>query len=81
MWRELKSHANQLVISLGGTITHHHAVGRDHRSGYHAQSTDLYRGMLAAAKVEVDLQGVLNPGVLIDPTGRNVGPSGVLSDP
>jgi alkyldihydroxyacetonephosphate synthase len=81
MWRELKSHANQLVISLGGTITHHHAVGRDHRSGYHAQSPDLYRGMLAAAKVEVDPQGVLNPGVLIDPTGRNVGPSGVLSDP
>ena len=80
MWRELKMRANQLVISLGGTITHHHAVGRDHRSGYHAQSPDLYRGMLAAAKVEVDPQGVLNPGVLIDPIGRNVGPSGVLGD-
>ncbi|MEM9406479.1 MAG: FAD-binding oxidoreductase [Acidobacteriota bacterium] len=69
-WREIKIAANEVVVSSGGTVTHHHAVGRDHRkSGYDAQRPDLFARALAAAKAELDPKGLLNPGVLIDPLG------------
>ena len=77
-WRKLKLVANDLVVGLGGTVTHHHAVGRDHRSGYEQQSPELYRQTLAAAKAYLDPKAVLNPGVLIDPVGKKVGMRGVL---
>lgn len=77
-WCEIKRAANELVISLGGTSTHHHAVGRDHRSGYEAESAPLFLSALAAAKSALDPKGIMNPGVLIDPVGRKVGLSGVL---
>lgn len=77
-WCEIKRAANELVISLGGTSTHHHAVGRDHRSGYERESAPLFLSALAASKSVLDPQGVMNPGVLIDPIGRKVGLSGVL---
>jgi alkyldihydroxyacetonephosphate synthase len=66
-WREIKAAANEAVVGHGGTITHHHAVGRDHRSGYEREVDPLFRNMLAAAKQVVDPQGLLNPGILIDP--------------
>ena len=77
-WRKLKLVANDLVVGLGGTVTHHHAVGRDHRSGYEQQSPELYRQTLAVAKAHLDPKAVLNPGVLIDPVGKKVGMRGVL---
>jgi len=77
-WCEIKRAANDLVISLGGTSTHHHAVGRDHRSGYEVESAPLFLSALAAAKSALDPHGVMNPGVLIDPLGRKIGLSGVL---
>lgn len=77
-WREIKTATNEIVVRLGGTVTHHHAVGRDHRSGYERQSAPLYRAALAAAKTSLDGAGILNPGVLIDPTGRTVGQRGAL---
>jgi alkyldihydroxyacetonephosphate synthase len=67
------------VVDLGGTVTHHHAVGRDHRSGYERQAPPLFRAALSAAKQALDPAGVLNPGVLIDPTGRPVGARGALA--
>jgi alkyldihydroxyacetonephosphate synthase len=79
-WREIKQAANEAVVAHGGTITHHHAVGRDHRSGYEREVPDLYRSMLAAAKRVADPQGIMNPGVLIDPVGRSVGITGPLVD-
>ncbi len=79
-WRRIKRAANDLVVSFGGTVTHHHAVGRDHRSGYEQQSPELYRRTLAAAKATVDPEGIFNPGVLIDPVGKTVGITGVLGE-
>ena len=55
------------VIACGGTITHHHAVGRDHRPWYDRQRPDAFAQALRAAKRAVDPTGALNPGVLIDP--------------
>jgi len=77
-WREIKKATNEIVVSLGGTVTHHHAVGRDHRSGYEAQSPVLFRQALASAKSLLDPSGILNPGVLIDPDKRQVGQRGAL---
>ena len=78
-WRDIKAAANEAVTQHGGTITHHHAVGRDHRSGYEREADPLFRRLLAAAKHEVDPRAVLNPGVLFDPLGRTVGITGALA--
>jgi alkyldihydroxyacetonephosphate synthase len=77
-WREIKQATNEIVVGLGGTITHHHAVGRDHRGGYERQSPAIFRSALAAAKKSLDPAGILNPGVLIDPAERPIGIRGAL---
>jgi alkyldihydroxyacetonephosphate synthase len=66
-WSEIKAAASEAVLEHGGTITHHHAVGRDHRPWYDRQRPALFADALAAAKAAVDPRGALNPGVLIDP--------------
>ncbi|MBI1817656.1 MAG: FAD-binding oxidoreductase [Deltaproteobacteria bacterium] len=66
-WDEIKVAVADAVIGLGGTITHHHAVGRDHRPGYDRQRPDGFARALRAAKSALDPAGILNPGVLIDP--------------
>jgi alkyldihydroxyacetonephosphate synthase len=66
-WDEIKAAASAAVIDAGGTITHHHAVGRDHRPWYDAQRPDPFADALRGAKRAVDPTAVLNPGVLIDP--------------
>lgn len=65
-WRQIKAATNEICIANGGTITHHHAVGRDHRSGYQAQTPDLYLSSIKAVKSQLDPAGIMNPGVLID---------------
>jgi len=66
-WDEIKAAAAEAVIEGGGTITHHHAVGRDHRPWYDRQRPAPFAAALRAAKAELDPAGLLNPGVLIDP--------------
>jgi len=66
-WLAIKSAALDAVIENGGTVTHHHAVGRDHRPWYDRQRPPLFAEALRAAKKALDPQGLLNPGVLIDP--------------
>jgi alkyldihydroxyacetonephosphate synthase len=66
-WTAIKQAAADAIIALGGTITHHHAVGRDHRPWYDRQRPDLFATALRAAKKTLDPASVLNPGVLLDP--------------
>jgi alkyldihydroxyacetonephosphate synthase len=66
-WDEIKAAVSDAVIDGGGTITHHHAVGRDHRPWYDRQRPEPFAQGLRAAKRELDPRGLLNPGVLIDP--------------
>jgi alkyldihydroxyacetonephosphate synthase len=79
-WREIKLAANAAVVGQAGTVTHHHAVGRDHRSGYEVEVPGLFRQMLAAAKAVVDPTGILNPGALYDARSRSLGKCGVLCE-
>jgi alkyldihydroxyacetonephosphate synthase len=66
-WDEVKAAVSEAVLGAGGTITHHHAVGRDHRPWYDRQRPDRFAEALRAAKRAVDPAGTLNPGVLLDP--------------
>jgi alkyldihydroxyacetonephosphate synthase len=66
-WQAIKHAAGDALMRFGGTITHHHAVGRDHRPWYDEQRPAAFADALRAAKRAVDPAGVLNPGVLIDP--------------
>jgi alkyldihydroxyacetonephosphate synthase len=67
-WRHIKGAASEALIAAGGTITHHHAVGREHRPWYDRERPDLFAAALKAAKSALDPQGLFNPGVLIDPS-------------
>ena len=63
-WDEVKAAASDAVLDAGGTITHHHAVGRDHQPWYAEQRPAPFAAALAAAKRAVDPAGILNPGVV-----------------
>jgi alkyldihydroxyacetonephosphate synthase len=65
-WRAIKRAASDAIIAAGGTITHHHAVGRDHRPWYDEQRPDLFAGALRGAKAALDPASIMNPGVLVD---------------
>jgi len=66
-WDEIKAAVSAALIEGGGTITHHHAVGRDHRPWYDRQRPAPFAAALRAAKAELDPAATMNPGVLIDP--------------
>jgi alkyldihydroxyacetonephosphate synthase len=66
-WDAIKGAAAEAILAAGGTITHHHAVGRDHRPWYDRQRPDPFAAALRGAKAAVDPAGILNPGVLLDP--------------
>jgi alkyldihydroxyacetonephosphate synthase len=66
-WAVVKRAVSDAIIAEGGTITHHHAVGRDHRPWYDAQRPEPFALALAGAKAAVDPHGVMNPCVLVDP--------------
>ncbi|HTO06953.1 MAG TPA: FAD-binding oxidoreductase [Myxococcota bacterium] len=65
-WAEVKATASRVLGEEGATITHHHAVGRDHRDGYDRERPELFARALRGAKRELDPHWLLNPGVLFD---------------
>ncbi len=69
-WATIKAAASEMVLGNGGTITHHHAVGRDHRRWYDRQRPPLFASAMQAAKDVLDPAGVCNPGVLLGPSPR-----------
>jgi alkyldihydroxyacetonephosphate synthase len=64
-WRRVKGAACEAIVASGGTITHHHAIGRDHAPYMKAEVGELGLDLLRAAKQRLDPEGILNPGKLI----------------
>jgi alkyldihydroxyacetonephosphate synthase len=64
-WRAAKTAASEAIVAAGGTITHHHAIGRDHRQWLAAESGPLGIEVLRAAKERLDPAGIMNPGKLL----------------
>ena len=65
--RRAKDAASRAIGAAGATITHHHAVGRDHRHYLEAEIGPLGIAVLRAVKDTVDPRGIMNPGVLVPP--------------
>ncbi len=63
-WWQIKQAACDALIEAGGTITHHHAVGRMHRPWYDRQRPEPFATALAAVQQAVDPARIMNPGVL-----------------
>ncbi|MDP9642390.1 alkyldihydroxyacetonephosphate synthase [Actinopolyspora lacussalsi] len=66
-WQHAKRAAGDAITSVGATITHHHAVGSDHRDWMVEEVGELGLDVLRAVKETVDPEGVLNPGKLLPP--------------
>lgn len=64
-WLAAKAAAGQAITAVGATITHHHAVGTDHRDWLPAEIGELGVSVLRAVKADLDPTGILNPGVLV----------------
>jgi alkyldihydroxyacetonephosphate synthase len=64
-WARAKGAASDAIVARGATITHHHAIGTDHRPWLEAEIGPVGVRILRAVKGELDPTGVLNPGVLI----------------
>ncbi|GGC60726.1 FAD-binding oxidoreductase [Hoyosella rhizosphaerae] len=64
-WSAAKKAASDAMIATGATITHHHAIGRDHKPWFAQEIGDIGVSVLRAVKQRIDPTGILNPGVLI----------------
>ena len=64
-WQDVKRVASQAIVDGGGTITHHHAVGRDHAPWMGAEIGEQGLRVLRAAKAELDPAAIMNPGKLL----------------
>ncbi|WP_144872519.1 FAD-binding oxidoreductase [Microbacterium sp. 1.5R] len=65
VWSAVKARTNDVIIATGGTISHHHAVGRDHAPWLESEIGSTGVRILRAIKRELDPAGILNPGALI----------------
>ncbi|HWB69353.1 MAG TPA: FAD-binding oxidoreductase [Solirubrobacterales bacterium] len=64
-WRKVKHAASEAIVAVGGTITHHHAVGRDHAPYMEPEIGALGIDALRAVKQRLDPTGIMNPGKLL----------------
>ena len=65
----MKEAASHAIVSAGGTITHHHGIGRDPLPYMRAEVGEVGMETLQSVKAQLDPAGVMNPGKLVDPTG------------
>ena len=65
-WDRIKQVVSEALIDLGGTITHHHSVGKDHRPFYKNQRSEIFAKAMRAVKSDLDPKWILNPDVLIE---------------
>lgn len=75
-WAKAKDAASRAIGEAHGTITHHHAIGRDHRAYLEAEIGPLGADILRAVKAVVDPRGIMNPGALVPPAEASVTATG-----
>jgi alkyldihydroxyacetonephosphate synthase len=78
-WMAIKSAVSDALEAAGGTITHHHAVGRLHRPWYQREGSPIFLRAMDAVKGELDPRRILNPGVLVE-AGPGAGATGAGDD-
>ncbi len=66
-WHAAKAAACEAILTHGGTLTHHHAIGRDHAPWLEREIGELGVALLRSAKATLDPAGIMNPGTLLDP--------------
>ena len=71
-WRAAKTAASDAIVAGGGTITHHHAVGRDHAPWLPSEIGELGVEVLRAVKERLDPAGIMNPGKLLGLRNRPI---------
>jgi alkyldihydroxyacetonephosphate synthase len=64
-WRAAKDAAGEAILAAGGSISHHHGIGRDHLSFYQREVGELAIEAMRAVKQRLDPAGILNPGILL----------------
>ncbi|MEO3784804.1 FAD-binding oxidoreductase [Actinocorallia sp. B10E7] len=64
-WDEAKTAVNEAIIAAGGSISHHHGVGTEHKAAYAEEIGPLGVEVLRAVKRSLDPAGILNPGILV----------------
>ncbi len=64
-WRQAKAAVGQAILAAGGSISHHHGIGRDHLAAYEQEIGTLGIEVLRTVKARLDPVGILNPGILI----------------
>ncbi|MFO0761810.1 MAG: FAD-binding oxidoreductase [Byssovorax sp.] len=65
-WDAIKAAVSEVIVAEGGTITHHHAVGRDHGPWYRRERSPVFAAAFGAVKQALDPRGIMNPGVLVE---------------
>jgi len=68
-WSTAKEAASDAIVANGGTITHHHAIGRDHVRWLRDEVGETGLEVLRAVKERLDPNGVMNPGKLLPESG------------
>jgi alkyldihydroxyacetonephosphate synthase len=66
LWRGVKNAASQIIVAQGGTISHQHGVGLDHRRYLPQEKGELGMRALSCVRASFDPQSMLNPGKLMD---------------
>ena len=64
-WRAAKTAASEAILAAGGSISHHHGIGIDHRPFYEREVGPLAVEALRAVKARLDPAGIMNPGILL----------------
>ena len=67
-WHAAKAAACNAIVAHGGTITHHHAIGRDHAAWMNQEVGELGVEAIRALKQKLDPAGIMNPGKLLPPS-------------
>ena len=65
-WQEIKHATTEAILAAGGTLTHHHGIGRDHAPWLEEEIGLLGVKVLRSLKQTLDPTGILNPGILLE---------------